>query len=202
MLHCRIGLVYFQFPRLTHQLGYLSHLPQGSTFILIPLSLKLSLSGAWLGLPVSHGQCCPQCMSHSLDHFGHHALSCKNGSDVVSHHNRILDTLFEFCQRACLGAQLEAGSSLGHEARQTCPADVLVPNWELGKPAAIDLCVTSPLKFRYPTSSVCDAKFSSNARQNRGSTTVMMQNVHGELGWVCIPLAGRVLWKLGTRSST
>jgi hypothetical protein len=46
----------------------------------------------WLGLPVSQGQLCPQCMSHSLDHFGHHALSCKNGSDVVSRHNRIRDT--------------------------------------------------------------------------------------------------------------
>ncbi|KAL5509663.1 hypothetical protein EMCRGX_G005065 [Ephydatia muelleri] len=81
----------------------------------------------WLGLPVSQGQLCPQCMSHSLDQFGHHALSCKNGPDVVSRHNRVRDTLFEFCQRACLGAQLEAGSSLGHEARQTCPADVLIP---------------------------------------------------------------------------
>ena len=82
-------------------------------------------------------------MSHSLDHFGHHALSCKNGSNVVSCHNRIRDTLFEFCQHACLGAQLEAGSSLGHEVRQTCPADVLIPNWDLGKPVAFDLCVTS-----------------------------------------------------------
>ena len=69
----------------------------------------------------------------------------------------------QFCQRACLGVQLEAGSSLGHEARQTHPADVLVPNWELGKPAAIDLCVTSPLNSNTLTSSVCDAKFSSNA---------------------------------------
>ena len=71
----------------------------------------------WLGLPVSQGHFCSQCISHSLDFFGHHALSCKNGSDVVSRHNRIRDTLFEFCQRVCLGAQLEAGSSLRHEAR-------------------------------------------------------------------------------------
>ena len=45
MLHCRIGLVYFQFPHLTHQLGFLSHPLQGSTFILIPLSFKLPLNG-------------------------------------------------------------------------------------------------------------------------------------------------------------
>eukprot|EP00731_Ephydatia_muelleri_P024463 Em0016g734a len=42
----------------------------------------------WLGLPISQGQLCPQCMSHSLDQFGHHALSCKNGPDVVSRHSR------------------------------------------------------------------------------------------------------------------
>ena len=86
----------FQFPRLTHQLGYLSHLPQGLTFIPIHLSFKW-----WLGLLVSEGQLCPQCMSHSFDHFGPCALSCKNDPDVVSCHNRIQDTLFEFCQSAC-----------------------------------------------------------------------------------------------------
>lgn len=43
---------------------------------------------------------------------------------------------------ACLGAQLEAGGSLGREARQTHPADTLIPNWELGKPAAMGLCIT------------------------------------------------------------
>ena len=44
-------------------------------------------------------------------------------------------------------AQLEAGSSLGHEARQMHPADILIPNWELSKPAAIDLCITSLLNY-------------------------------------------------------
>ena len=64
---------------------------------------------------------------------------------MVSRHNRIQDTLSKFCQRACLGAQLEAGSSLGHEVRKMIPANVRIPNWELGKPAAIDLCVISLL---------------------------------------------------------
>ncbi|KAL5471139.1 hypothetical protein EMCRGX_G029222 [Ephydatia muelleri] len=54
-----------------------------------------------------------------------------------------------------LGVQLEAGSSLGHEAQQAHPADILIPNWKLGKPAAIDLSILS--------SSVYDARFSSNA---------------------------------------
>ena len=140
----------------------------------------------WLGLPVSQGQLCPQCMSHSLDQFGHHALSCKNGPDVVSRHNRVRDTLFEFCQRACLGAQLEAGSSLGHEARQTRPADVLIPNWELGKPAAIDLCVTSPLNSN--TLQVACVTPNSAAMQAEQRKHHSNDAKCEELGWVCISL--------------
>ena len=125
-------------------------------------------------------------MSHSLDQFGHHALSCKNGPDVVSRHNRVRDTLFEFCQRACLGAQLEAGSSLGHEARQTRPADVLIPNWELGKPAAIDLCVKSPLNSN--TLQVACVTPNSAAMQAEQRKHHSNDAKCEKLGWVCIPL--------------
>ena len=44
-----------------------------------------------------------------------------------------------------LPAQVEVGSGFGHDKCNTRPADVLVPNWSLGKPAAFDLTVTSPL---------------------------------------------------------
>ena len=33
----------------------------------------------------------------------------------------------------------------GHDQYRTRPADVLVPDWVLGKPAAFDITVTSPL---------------------------------------------------------
>ena len=53
---------------------------------------------------------------------------------------------FESCRQAGIGGQMEVGSGLGHDARRTRPADgVLVPNWVLGKPAAFDITVTSPL---------------------------------------------------------
>ena len=48
---------------------------------------------------MSEGQLCPQCMFHLLDHFGHRALSCKNGPDVVYHHKRICAIIFQFRQR-------------------------------------------------------------------------------------------------------
>ncbi|KAL5493235.1 hypothetical protein EMCRGX_G014382 [Ephydatia muelleri] len=120
----------FQFPRLTHQLGYLSHLPQGLTFIPIHLSFKW-----WLGL---------------------------------------------------LGALLEAGSSLGHEARQTRPANILIPNWELGKPAAVDLCITSPLNYK-TLQVACvipgSAAWQAEKRKHHSNDATCL-----ELGWTCIPL--------------
>ena len=78
--------------------------------------------------------------------------ACKNGPNVISCHIRIRgNALFQFCQHACLGAQLEAGGSLVHEVRQTGPADILICNWELGKHAAVDLCVPSLALLTYET---------------------------------------------------
>ena len=95
----------------------------------------------WLGIPVAQGQSCSQCNA-ALDAYGHHALCCKLGGDVISCHNRLRDIFNDFGHRACLAPQLEMG---GWSRKRTRPADVLVPNWVLGKPAAFDLSVTSTL---------------------------------------------------------
>ena len=94
-----------------------------------------------LGIPVAQGQSCSQCNA-ALDAYGHHALCCKLGGDFVSRHNRLRDIFNDFCHSACLVSQLEMG---GWYRDRTRPADVLVPNWILGKPAAFDLSVTSTL---------------------------------------------------------
>ena len=64
---------------------------------------------------------------------------------MVSRHNRLRNVLLESCRLACLGPQVEAGSGLGHEGHRTRPADILIPHWDLGKPAALDRTVTSTL---------------------------------------------------------
>ena len=64
---------------------------------------------------------------------------------MVSRHNKLRDVLAESCQRAHLGVQVEMGSHVTPNHSHTCPADLLVPNWVLGKPAAFNLSVTSPL---------------------------------------------------------
>ena len=99
----------------------------------------------WLGIDMFGGSRCPSCSTQSLDPLGHHALTCRYNGDVVSRHNQLRNTFFEFCRQAGVGGQMEVGSGLGHDERRTRPADVLVPNWDLGKPAAFDLTVASLL---------------------------------------------------------
>ena len=108
--------------------------------LLDPAEFQVALKWCWVSRLSKAKVHCP---SFALDDFGHHALSCKHGGDVVLRHNKLRDIFSDFCQRACLGPRLEMGCGAGFTNTQSHPADVLVPNWNLGKPAAFDLSVTS-----------------------------------------------------------
>ena len=83
------------------------------------------------------GSRCPSCSTQSLDPLGHHVLTCiYNGDDTTNSGIPFLNPADRL-----VSGQMEVGSGLGHEERRTQPADVLVPNWDLGKPAAFDLTV-------------------------------------------------------------
>ncbi|KAL5516758.1 hypothetical protein EMCRGX_G002166 [Ephydatia muelleri] len=103
----------------------------------------------------------------------HHAVTCKRGGDAISRHNKLRDVVLQTCHRACISAKAEAGSGLGHELRNTRPADILASNWLCGKPAAaFDLTVhagSAAVAAELRKHSANDAKCS-------------------ELGWTCIPL--------------
>ena len=138
----------------------------------------------WLGIAVIDIPVCSFCPSHAL---GHHALTCKHRGDVVSRHNRLRDVLLESCRLACLGPQVEVGSGLEHEGHRTRPADILIPHWDLGKPAALDLTVTSTLN----SSTLMEAGVTSGSAAL--AAEVRKHNANdakcSELGWSCIPIA-------------
>ena len=104
--------------------------------------------------------------------------------------------------------QLEMG---GWSKQHTRPADVLVPNWVLGKPAAFDLSVTSTLNtqvFQEACVTAGSAALATQVRKHRVNDERCR-----ELGWVCIPLvvetygcwgseAIQALSRLATRLST
>ncbi|KAL5481830.1 hypothetical protein EMCRGX_G022082 [Ephydatia muelleri] len=99
----------------------------------------------WLGLDTSEGSQCALCPHNALDHLGHHAVTCKYGGDVVSHHNRVRDILVETCRRAHIGVQVEVGNNLTRDNNKSRPADNLPPNWFLGITAALNVSITAPL---------------------------------------------------------
>ena len=138
----------------------------------------------WLGMDTSQNTRCSLCPSHALDPLGHHA---KSGGDVIVRHNALRDTFWESCKLACIGGQLEAGSSLDEESRQTRPVDILVQIWEFGKPAALDFTLTSPLNpITLNEASVTAGSAASVTEARKHATNDAKCN---RLGWVCIPLA-------------
>ena len=106
---------------------------------------------------------------------------------MVAHHNTLCDVFVECCRRANVSAQVKVGSGFGHDKCNTRPADVLVPNWSLGKQAAFDLTVTSPL----------NPSILSEVGVTAGSAASVAECCKhdlkdpkcSELGWKCIPLA-------------
>ena len=48
----------------------------------------------------------------TLDHLGHHAVTCKYGGDVVTRHNMIRDILVETCCWAHIRVKVEVGNNL------------------------------------------------------------------------------------------
>ena len=98
----------------------------------------------WLGVPLHSGSySCPEC--HSLaDPFGDHQVGCGGNGDRISRHNAVRDVLYSAAQSAALGPTREAaGLVAGSMSR---PADLLLPTWHHGRPAALDVHIISPLQ--------------------------------------------------------
>ena len=129
----------------------------------------------------------PLLPDHQLDSLGHHAGTCKRGSDVVVHHSALRDVFAQFCHRACLGGQLEVGHGSGADSSHSRPAGILVPNCLFGKPAAFDLTVVSPLNSK--TLNEAGATGGSAAGNAKARKHPANDQKCRKLGWVCVPLA-------------
>ena len=69
----------------------------------------------------------------------------------------------------------------------TRPADILVPNWELGHPGALDLTITSPLNST--ALSEVSVRAESAAQDAEKHKHQASDDKCQELGWASIPLA-------------
>ena len=81
----------------------------------------------------------------------------------------------------------EVGHGSGGDSKNSQPADILVPNWMIGKPAAFDLTVVSPLN----SNTLNETGATSGSAAGKANSHKHNANDHKcrELGWVCVPLA-------------
>ena len=86
-----------------------------------------------------------------------------------------------------MNPQLEAGAGLDHERQATRPADILVPTWELGESAALDITVVNPLNYQnVESASTTPGSTVANAEQSKLRANGSKCR---ELGWLCVPIA-------------
>ena len=98
----------------------------------------------WLGLQMfQEGGKCPVC--HALaDPFGDHQVGCGGNCDRIFRHNSIRDAVFSAAQSAALAPRREVPSLI--PGTQSRPADIYLPCWKRGRPAALDITVISTLQ--------------------------------------------------------
>ena len=98
----------------------------------------------WLGVPLAGDfSSCPIC-SRPADPSGDHALACGGNNDRVLRHNSLRDVIFSAVQSAALSPRREVPSLVPDSLSR--PADVYLPHWSHGRPAAVDVTVISPLQ--------------------------------------------------------
>ena len=86
---------------------------------------------------------CPYCRSWYLDIFGDHVLICHGRGDAISRHEMIRDSIESACSAAILSP---VNAKRNHIAVNISrPGDKFLPSLKSGRPAVIDVTVTSPL---------------------------------------------------------
>ena len=98
----------------------------------------------WLGLRLfEDGSICPICQV-AADPFGDHQVGCGGNGDRIHRHDSIRDAHFSAAQPAALAPRREVPSLIpGSSSR---PADIYLPIWDRGRPAALDVTVISTMQ--------------------------------------------------------
>ena len=130
---------------LPHAGDWLNAIPSRALGLHIPNRDFILCLSYWLGLPVTNRMsACPACGSGNADVLGDHQVGCGGNSDRISRHNALRDALFSAAQSAALAPRLEAPSLVPSSSSR--PADIFIPNWQAGRPAALDVSVISTLQ--------------------------------------------------------
>ena len=89
------------------------------------------------------GAQCPVC--HMVaDPYGDHQVGCGGNGDRIFRHNALRDAVFSAAQSAALAPRKEMPSLIPNS--QCRSADVFLPSWKGGHPAALDMTVISTMQ--------------------------------------------------------
>ena len=129
---------------LPHAGDWLNGVPSATLGLLLHDQEFRSCLRYWLGVPLhSTAYSCPECHS-TADPFGDHQVGCGGNGDRIARHNAIRDVLYSAAQSAALAPSREMPHLVSSSLSR--PADVFIPTWSRGHPAALDVHVISPLQ--------------------------------------------------------
>ena len=86
---------------------------------------------------------CPVCHV-AADPFGDHHVGCGGNRDRIFRHNALRDAVFSAAQSAALAPRREVPSLISSSRSQ--PADIFLPSWVRGQPAALDVTIISTIQ--------------------------------------------------------
>lgn len=138
--------------------AWLNAVPSRALGTHIDSQLYVTMIKRWLRVPLLDKEIhCPYC-DDMVDMFGDHCLTCGCGGDRTKRHNLLRNEVFHQCVSSGLNPELErpgllqprpiigsfhdSGAARDQNANRR-PADVYLPKWRNGAPAALDLAVTS-----------------------------------------------------------
>ena len=76
--------------------------------------------------------------------YGDHHVGCGGNGDRIFRHDSIRDAIFSVAQSAALAPRKEAPSLI--PSSRSRPADIYLPTWKRGQPAALDVTVISAMQ--------------------------------------------------------
>ena len=148
----------------THAGAWLQALPMPTLGLAFPPREFRVILRHSLGLQLySAPRSCPACNNSQLDVWGIHSVSCSSGGDRIGRHNAVRDALFHVAQAAAFSPTLETGHNLPDSQRR--PGDITIPNWSRGRPAAVDVTVTSPLQISTIANAAREAGVAARRRE-------------------------------------
>ena len=105
----------------------------------------------------------------SADKFGDNHVGCGGNADRIFWHNSLRDAVFSAAQSSSLAACREVPSLI--PGSQHCHADVYLPCWKGGRPAALDITVISTMQQSTMQSAANNQGHALLLEENRKLTT-------------------------------